>query len=176
MSKSKVALALALALSSLSAAHADPLSTKSFQARLRLEQADGTIRRLPTVRLKATYSEQIAGNCTLEVGRKDAGSLFSDTSSFGCKIVNGSLMVESEAISAILDRSWLFVLSSKKSDAVQEVNEHGRIQADNAGSTVGRIARNVTGIQSVALEGPTRLTVRSEESHAQVALVIAPTE
>lgn len=157
-----------------SSAHADPLSKKELGTQIAFHSADGGIKKLPRVRLKVVYSPSLLGNCQVEVGKEDAGSFWTPTDSYDCKVVRGSVVVSNEVIGAIAIRSGQFPLVSQKVfEEIQHLVANGEVRRSDDDSAVGGVLRDA-GIQSISLDETTRLTMSASRSEPQMSFSITP--
>ncbi len=172
---SVLAMIASLAATALSSsAHADPLLKREFSTQIAFHSSEGSIKKLPRVRLKLVYSPSLLGNCQVEVGKEDAASLWTPTDSYDCKVVRNSVVVSNEVIGAIAIRSGQFPLVSEKVfEEIQQLVENGEVRRADDESAVGGVLRDA-GIQSISLDETTRLTLTASRSQPQMSFSISP--
>tara|TARA_R110000868_G_C10953026_1_gene767977 strand:+ start:2380 stop:2958 length:579 start_codon:yes stop_codon:yes gene_type:complete len=150
----------------------------SFKTTIRFNRADGKVKKLASVRLTTLHESEasllrpsLIEECSLTAGKYDLLSLLTDEETYGCLGTKNTLVMSTEALQGIVDRSIAMSIfaSSDLFDTLQNMIDNGKIQSDAPGGSinaiVNRLGRSVLGsgtTELMRLDGTTKFKIQDD--------------
>lgn len=150
----------------------------TFSAQVKFKRADGKIKKLSKVRVITRHNSEASilrpsslEDCQIEAGKNDVFSLFTESEAYSCFATKNTLVMSSETLQAIIDRSISMSIfaSNDLFYTLENMLDNGTVVSDAPGgainSVVNRLGRNVLGSGSVELmrlDGSTHFKIEDE--------------
>src|SRR5690606_23300311 len=109
--------------------------------------------------------------CEISAGKEDLRSLFTPADTYTCIATKNTLMMATETLQSIVDRSITMSIFSSNElfDTLQNMIDNGKVSNDMSGSVantvLNRLARNILGGQTtefMRLDGATSFKIEDE--------------
>ena len=166
-------LTLLLSFSALSA-----VVQTTFKAEIKFNRADGKVKKLANVRVVTTHNSDASilrpstiEECTIAAGKKDLFSLFTDSENYTCLATKNTLMMSSQTLQAIIDRSISMTIfgSSDLFYTLDDMMVNGSVVSSAPGgalnSVISRLGRDVLrtdSIELMRLDGSTNFIIKDD--------------
>tara|TARA_R110000868_G_scaffold136049_1_gene348777 strand:+ start:2202 stop:2780 length:579 start_codon:yes stop_codon:yes gene_type:complete len=150
----------------------------SFKTTVRFNRADGKVKKLASVRLTTLHESDasllrpsLIEECSITAGKYDFLSLLTDEDNYRCLGTKNTLVMSTEALQGIVDRSIAMSIfaSNDLFDTLQNMVDNGKIESDAPGgainSIINRLGRGVLGsgtTEIMRLDGTTKFKIQDE--------------
>lgn len=150
----------------------------TFNAEVKFNRADGKVKKLAKVRVITRHNSEAnilrpstLEDCEISAGKEDLRSLFTPADAYTCIATKNTLMMASETLQSIVDRSITMSIftSNELLDTLQNMIDNGRISNDMSGSVantvLNRLARDILGAQTtefMRLDSATTFKIEDE--------------
>ena len=152
-----------------------------LQGKIRLKTIDGKLTKLAPVRVFITHHSNPKGldkDCKIEIGRKDALSLWTETDSWSCIATRKAILVDQETIEDIFYRSAIFSFQDRF-DQIETIFNEGVLINETLGSTqagnvLGNIFYDLSNMQQISLGGKTVMNIANGNETEELTLILEP--
>lgn len=152
-----------------------------LQGKIRLKTIDGKLKKLAPVRVFITHNSNPSGldkDCKIEIGRKDALSLWTETDSWTCIATKKAILVDQETIEDIFYRSAIFSFKDRF-DQIGTIFDEGvlineTLGSSQAGNILGNFFYDLSEMQQISLGSKTVMNIANGNETEELTLILEP--